>query len=59
MGWWEKKNEVYKDEKNSMNKIMEVFENKNGKVNKEKKGKIRIREVIDWNVSGRLLSSGE
>jgi len=59
MGWWAKHTAVYNAATHSMNKILEVFDPKTGQVNKDKKGQLRIREVIDWPVSGRLLRRGE
>jgi ankyrin repeat protein len=51
MGWLAKHTALYNKATHSMNKILEVF--------KDEKDQLRIREVIDWPVSGRLLRRRE
>jgi len=59
MGWFAKHTSVYDVKTHSMDKILKVFDPKTGQVHKDKKGQLRIREVSDWPVSGRLLRGGE
>jgi len=59
MGWWAKHTALYNAATHSMDKILEVFDPKTGQVVKDEKGQLRILEVIDWPVSGRLFRRRE
>jgi len=59
MGWWAKHTALYNAATHSMNKILKIFDPETGQVQKDEKDQLRIREVIDWPVSGRLLRRGE
>jgi ankyrin repeat protein len=59
MGWWARHTALYNAATHSMNKILKVFDPETGQVEKDEKDQLRIREVIDWPVSGRLLRRRE
>jgi ankyrin repeat protein len=59
MGWWAKHTALYNAATHSMNKILNIFDSETGQVQKDEKDRLRIREVIDWPVSGRLLRRRE
>lgn len=42
-----------------MDKIKKEFENEKGKVNKDDEGRIKLLEVVDWNVSEGLKGGEE
>ena len=59
MGWWAKHTALYTGATHNLDKILEVFDAETGQVNKDKEGQLRIREVIDWPISGRILGPRE
>jgi hypothetical protein len=59
MNCWAKYTFMYNDATHSMDKILNVFDTETGQVCKDEEGQLKIREVVDWPVSGRLLRRGE
>jgi hypothetical protein len=59
MGWLEKINDLYKVIKNSIEKIVKVFEKEKGIVYKDERGIMKIKVVEDWNVKDGLKRNKE
>jgi len=59
MGWKEKRTLLYNLATHSMDKIVQAFDPETGQVRKDDKGRLKIREVVDWPVSAGLTGGGE
>ena len=59
MGRKEKHTPFYNIATHSMDKIVEVFDPDTGQVRKDDKGRLKIREVVDWPVSAGLTGGAE
>jgi ankyrin repeat protein len=59
MGWKEKHTFLYNLATHSMDKIVQAFDPETGQVRKDDKGRLKIREVVDWPVSAGLTGGGE
>jgi len=54
MGWKEKHNPLYNLATHSMDKIKQAFDLEMGEVHTDDEGEQKIRQVVDWPISGGL-----
>jgi len=59
VGFFVKHTPLYNLATHSMNKIKQTFDPETGQVNKDDKGRLKVREVVDWPVSASLMGGAE
>jgi len=59
MGWKEKHTPLYNLATHSMDKIVEAFDTETGQEHKDKEGRLKIQEVVNWPVRADIMYGPE